>query len=93
MAQFLAQREFPAREPRVMVELPATVQVTTDYCVRACVVDLSATGFRLVCEEALQTGQIVELQTGKDVEQGTIKWVRGDEAGGVFMGRVRLIAH
>lgn len=79
------------RERRVLVSLAAIVQVSADRTAHARIVDLSATGFRLLCDEPLRPGQLVEVQTGKDAELGTIKWVCGAEAGGVFASRARLL--
>lgn len=80
-------REFPGRQRRVHVNMPASVQVTADRALKVRIVDLSASGFRLVSEEPLVPRQLVEVQFCKDAGQAEIRWVNGLEAGGVFIDR------
>lgn len=79
MPAWLSSREFPGREPRVRVNMCASVQVTPERSVIAQIVDLSRSGFRLISEEPLQTGQLVELSNRKrrDPRRDTLgKWPR-----------------
>ena len=81
---------FPGREPRVLVSMQASVQLTSERSVNARLVDLSRAGFRLISEEPLQTGQLVELSNRKDASLGEIRWVDGLEAGGLFADHPRI---
>lgn len=90
MSSWVNSREFPGREARVRVNMRASVQVTPERSVIARIVDLSRNGFRLISEEPLQTGQLVELSNRKDASLGEIRWVDGLEAGGVFSEPPRI---
>jgi hypothetical protein len=90
MADWVSAREFPSREQRVNVNMPASVEVSSGRTVLARIVDLSANGFRLVSEEPLQPGQRVEVASRKNASEGRICWVNGSEAGGVFLDRPLL---
>ena len=68
----------------------ASVQVSAEKNVLAHIVDLSREGFRLISDEPLRTGQVVELSTGKDAVLGEIRWTSGLEAGGLFSERPRI---
>jgi hypothetical protein len=84
---FVRRREFPERDRRVQVSLPAWVQVAPDRRTAASIIDLSANGFRLVSDEPLRIGQIVRVLSHKDASRGEICWVAGNEAGGTFTKR------
>lgn len=92
IADWIASRGFPGREPRVHVNMPASVQVATDRSVTARIIDLSLNGFRLTSQEPLEVGQLVELASFKDAVQGQIRWVDGLDAGGVFTEPTRIVA-
>ncbi len=82
----LKSTPWPARDARVRVSMRASVQLTAERCISAQVLELSREGFRVIAKEPLQSGQRVELLTGKEASFGEIRWVDGLEAGGVFLG-------
>jgi hypothetical protein len=49
------------------------------------VTDLSSEGFRLELTDELIDGEQVQLRLGRETIRGEIRWVRGKEAGGVFL--------
>jgi hypothetical protein len=49
------------------------------------VADLSSGGFRLELTDEVLPGERVELRLGRETVIGEIRWVRGTEAGGVFL--------
>ena len=77
---------------------PARTDVTYDVLVRcdtgdfeAQIVILSAMGFRLRCAAQLQAGWNVSLKVAKlPAVEAVIRWVRGEECGGVFLDSVTL---
>lgn len=90
MPKWVSSREFPAREHRVRVNMRASLQLTAERSIVVRIVNLSRAGFRLVSEEPLHTGQLVELSSRKDASIGEIRWVEGLEAGGLFTERPRI---
>lgn len=91
MSVFLNSRELPGREPRVQVNMRASVQVSSERSVAAQILDLSRGGFRILTVEPLQTGQLVELSSGKDASIGQIRRIDGLEAGGVFVNHPPIV--
>ena len=89
LPQSISAREFPSRERRIKVSVPAWIQVALDRRAEATIVDLSANGFRLVSDELLTVGQIVSVLNRSDAVRGEIRWVAGREAGGTFIRSVR----
>jgi hypothetical protein len=87
MTELVGATEFPSREQRVHVNIPAAVRVAAERTVTARIVDLSVDGFRLVSDEALELGQQVEVASRKAVSGGRICWVNGNQAGGIFADR------
>ena len=77
---------------------PARTDVTYDVLVscdtgdfEAQIVNLSAMGFRLRCAAELQAGWNVSLKVAKlPAVEAVIRWVRGEECGGVFLDSVTL---
>ena len=77
---------------------PARTDVTYDVWVscdagefEAQIVNLSAMGFRLRCAAQLQAGWNVSLKVAKlPAVEAVIRWVRGEECGGVFLDSVTL---
>ena len=77
---------------------PARTDVTYDVLVscdtgdfEAQIVNLSAMGFRLRCATGLQAGWNVSLKVAKlPPVEAVIRWVRGEECGGVFLDSVAL---
>lgn len=77
---------------------PARTDVTYDVWVscdagefEAQIVNLSAMGFRLRCEAAVEVGWNVSLKVAKlPPVKAVICWARGDECGGAFVEPVIL---
>jgi hypothetical protein len=77
---------------------PVRTDVTYDVCVscdagefEAQIVNLSAMGFRLRPSAAVGIGWEVTLRVAKlPPVRAVIRWVRGDECGGVFLDSVTL---
>lgn len=83
----ISARALPGRQRRVQVSLPARVQVAPGRSAEATIVDLSASGFRLVSEEHMKVGQVVRVLSRSEAVRGEIRWVAGREAGGIFTKR------
>jgi hypothetical protein len=85
-------------EGREISHRPARTDVTYDVWVscdscdfEAQIVNLSAMGFRLRCEAEVQVDWHVSLKVAKlPAVEAIIRWVRGDECGGVFLDSVTL---
>ncbi len=80
---------FSARQetsPRITINLQAQlIDCDGGHC-EATILDLSSNGFRLRVNGDLFSGERVRLKVGKSQPVAAeIKWVRGDEAGGVFI--------
>ena len=75
------------RPTRVEVNFSA-VLVTADGCASNVMVkDLSRDGFRIQVADEVLVGERVSLRAGKYGDLAAeIRWVRGSEAGGVFLG-------
>jgi hypothetical protein len=80
-----------SRPTRVEVDFPATL-VASDGCeAEVTVLDLSTDGFRIRFVETVLPGEQVSLRAGKHGDLAAeIRWVRGSEAGGVFLERPHL---
>jgi len=52
---------------------------------RVRVMDLSSDGFRLELADELMEGEQILLRLGRETVRAEIRWVRGKEAGGVFL--------
>lgn len=80
---------FSARQetsPRVAVTLKAQIIDCDGAHCEATILDLSSNGFRLISSGELFSGERVQLRVGKSQPvPAEIKWVAGEEAGGVFI--------
>jgi hypothetical protein len=86
----LQGREIPCRPARTDVTYDVRVDCE-DGAFEAQIINLSAMGFRLRCEAAIEVGSRVSLTVGKFPPVGAvIRWVRGDECGGAFVEPVIL---
>lgn len=76
----------PDRAPRTATNIPAALVDSGGSRFPVVILDLSAAGFRLRASERLHEGEEVRLEAGKGESQpARILWVRGDEAGGLFL--------
>lgn len=74
------------RETRIEISLKGVIRDSEGREMPVVVLDVSAHGVRLRCEDELQAGEQVDLSVGKEASQPVeIVWVRGHEAGGVFL--------
>ena len=82
----MAEQHYPRRAARISINLPATIVDSHGSRLSVTILDLSAAGFRLRTSERLEEGEEVRLEAGKgDAQPARILWVRGDEAGGLFL--------
>lgn len=76
----------PADRPRrIPVNMEGVLVASDGVESNVRVTDLSSAGFRLALGDELMVGEQVELRLGRETVRGEIKWVRGNEAGGVFL--------
>jgi hypothetical protein len=74
------------RAPRIRTQLPARLIDSHGTEISVTIIDLSATGFRLLSIEPLEQGEEVRLLSGKGESQpARIMWTRDNEAGGLFL--------
>lgn len=74
------------RSPRINVRLEGILTMSDGFETPVIVTDVSADGFRLESQEELLPDERICLQVGKGPPQNAqIKWVIGNEAGGVFL--------
>lgn len=74
------------RSPRINVRLEGILTMSDGFETLVIVTDVSADGFRLESQEELLPDERISLQVGKGPSQNAqIKWVIGNEAGGVFL--------
>jgi hypothetical protein len=86
----IAGREWLERETRVEVGYALTVGSPVG-CFEAELINLSSEGFRLRCNEPLESGWVVTLKAGReDPLKAVIVWASGLDAGGVFAEPVAL---
>lgn len=75
-----------SRARRIETELPAVLIDSGGTEIAVVILDLSADGFRLRCSERLESGERVRIRSGRGEDQlADLRWVEGDEAGGVFV--------
>ena len=80
---------FSKRAPRVGLRLPAILVREDSSEEQVTVVDVSSGGFKLEISEAPRIGEFVGLRVDKSgLIDAQIRWVLGDEAGGVFLSPV-----
>lgn len=80
------------RDKRISVNLSGDLTTEDGVVVNVRVLDLSASGFRLIADDEIIVGERVSLRTGR--EKGlpaTIKWVVGREAGGSFLQKAKTV--
>jgi hypothetical protein len=74
------------RAPRVDLRRPATLTNSEGAELNVVVLDISSGGFRLEIPDALRIGEFVTLRTEHFEDfDAQIRWVLGNEAGGVFL--------
>jgi hypothetical protein len=79
------------RSPRVRTSITAVLVDSDGGEMPVEVADLSSAGFRLHAEEALVVGEKIRLRVPRYGDfPAQIKWVKGHEAGGLFLERVVL---
>lgn len=79
-------REEPAeRARRIRVSMDGVLIASDGVESKVRVTDLSSGGFRLELTDELMDGEQVRLRLGRETIRGEIRWVRGKEAGGVFL--------
>ena len=78
------------RAPRVDVRKPALLINSDGIEVDATVLDISGNGFRLQVFEKLYVGERVSLRVDDEFVPARIKWVLGDETGGIFLEPVNI---
>lgn len=79
------------RSPRVRTSIPAVLVDSDGGELSVEVIDLSSGGFRLRAGEALVAGEQVRLRVERYGDfPAIIRWVRGGEAGGVFLQPITL---
>jgi hypothetical protein len=76
------------RAPRIDIRKPATVINSDGAAVKAIILDVSGSGFRLEVSENLRIGEFVTLRVDRDDVPAQIRWILGNEAGGAFLAPV-----
>jgi hypothetical protein len=80
---------FSKRAPRVDVRRPAVLINSDGIEYAVTVLDISSGGFRLELTDVARIGEFVRLQVEHREEiPAQIRWVLGNEAGGVFLAPV-----
>jgi hypothetical protein len=86
----LAGRECRPRAARIDVAYDALVQLDWG-AVEAMILNVSSKGFRLRTAEQLEPGAQITLQVERLAPiKGVIRWVCGEESGGVFLEAIAL---
>ena len=75
----------PQRARRIPVSMDGVLVASDGVESKVRVTDLSSEGFRLELTDELMEGEQVQLRLGRETIRGEIRWVRGKEAGGVFL--------
>lgn len=79
------------RHPRVDLSRPAKLVDHDGREADITILDVSKSGIRIACSEPLLPGDRVQILVDADqVFHAVIKWAMGDEAGGIFISRVKL---
>ena len=77
------------RAPRIDLRRPAVLINSDGDAMRVTVLDVSSGGFRLEVPESPKIGEMVTLKVERQAEfPAQIRWVLGNEAGGVFLTSV-----
>ncbi len=83
-------REFPLRDARIDTRYDALVRLDRG-AVEAEILNVSGKGFRLRAATELEPGDQVTLEVPRvEPVKAVIRWVCGDECGGVFLEAVAL---
>ena len=78
------------RAPRIDVRRPAVLINSDGAAVDVTILDISSGGFKLEALESLRIGEFVRLRAERcDEIPAQIRWVLGQEAGGVFLAPVK----
>ena len=78
--------DFNARPPRIDVRRPAVLVDSEGHEGGVTILDVSRGGFRLEVTDAPLVGELVTLRVERGEEfPAQIRWVLGNEAGGVFL--------
>ena len=75
------------RSTRIDLVRPAVLLNSDGATLEVTILDLSSGGFRVQVSDLLRVGELVTLQEGRHQMSAEIKWVLGNEAGGVFLDR------
>lgn len=76
------------RPTRIDIRHPTTLLDSDGRRTSATLLDVSCAGFRVQVAEPLRIGERIAINDGRHEASGAIKWVLGDEAGGVFLGQM-----
>jgi len=77
---------FTKRAPRVDLKRPAMVVDSDGSVSHVTILDVSSGGFRLGITETLRIGEFATLRVERSEDLPIqIRWVLGDEAGGIFL--------
>jgi len=77
------------RAPRIDLRRPAVLINSDGAAVNVTILDVSSGGFKLEAPECLRIGEFVRLRVEHcDEFPAQIRWVLGNEAGGVFLSPV-----
>jgi hypothetical protein len=82
-------RGFNKRAPRIDLRRPAVLVDSEGGERGVTILDVSNGGFRLEVSESLRIGEYVTVRVEREMDfAAQIRWVLGNEAGGVFLGPV-----
>jgi hypothetical protein len=87
MYQWVNGREHVGRARRVMIRMPVLLELAEGRLVEAMLADLSSAGFKLRCGSPLRPGQEMMMRLPHQRISCEVRWVNGDEAGGLFHRR------
>ena len=79
------------RSPRIQTSIAAVLVDSDGGELAVEILDLSSGGFRLRCGETLVAGEQIRLRVARYGDfPAKLQWVRGHEAGGLFLEPVTL---
>lgn len=87
MCQWVNGREHVGRARRVMIRMPVLLELAGGRLVEAMLADLSSAGFKLRCRSPLRPGEEMMMHLPHQRIPCEVRWVNGDEAGGLFHRR------
>lgn len=79
-------------ESRAKASIPAQIFVTRKPA-DAVIMNISSRGVMLQTSQSLQVGNIVDIRRGTQSLVGTVRWVRGQQAGVRLQGRIVVQAY